>query len=507
MQAKHLFTGLVMTVTIIYSFSCKKSDDNLVYNSVVYQESQEDFPNPERGFFRYTQSTVDNFSPLPLNLLKQWRGLQPADGGNYSFYTSLVFRYYILEGYAGTGLPTAFLQQIDADAAAAREAGVKLILRFAYTVTTHAGACPEGFTCPPYGDAPKNIVLQHIAQMKPYFRRNADVIACMQMGFIGIWGELYFTDHFGDLSSNSIGKLLDNNWQDRSAVLAALLDALPPDRMVQVRVPQLKQRYVYGVQAPVNVSALTATEAYTGTEKARIGFHNDCFLSGIDDYGTYTDFGNSSSPRQSANSVLRSFSEADTKFVVVGGETCDDTYSPYNDCENAGKAQTEMRNYHFSYLNSAYNNTVNDDWQTGGCMGAIRKNLGYRFVLREGFFPSKAAPGEPFYISIALENLGYAALYNPRPVKLVLRNKADKKEFTADINTDPRTWYSGKISIEKTVVLPSSITPGEYELLLWLPDAYESIANRVEYAIRLANKDVWENNTGFNKLNATVVIQ
>ena len=83
---------------------------------------------------------------------------------------------------------------------------------FLYHYSSINGACPEGFICPPYGDAPKNIVLNHIAQLKPLLQDNADVIACMQMGFIGTWGENYYSDYFGDPSSNGKGKLIDKNW-------------------------------------------------------------------------------------------------------------------------------------------------------------------------------------------------------------------------------------------------------------------------------------------------------
>ncbi len=62
------------------------------------------------------------------------------------------------------------------------------------------------------GDAPKDIVFGHIAQLGPILTKNADVINCIQMGFIGTWGENYYTDFFGDAPTNANqGKLLDEN--------------------------------------------------------------------------------------------------------------------------------------------------------------------------------------------------------------------------------------------------------------------------------------------------------
>src|SRR5690606_17462643 len=136
---------------------------------------------------------------------------------------------------------------------------------------------------PPYGDAPVHIVLQHVQQLKPLLHKNADVIAVLQEGFIGIWGENYFTDYFGDASDNGAGVILDSNWQHRNRLLQALLDALPATRTVQVRTPQIKQRFVYGPRASINAAPLTEKEFLHGGYASRVGFHNDCFLASPDD--------------------------------------------------------------------------------------------------------------------------------------------------------------------------------------------------------------------------------
>ncbi|HEU4608293.1 MAG TPA: DUF4832 domain-containing protein, partial [Chitinophagaceae bacterium] len=424
--------------------------------------------------------------------LQQWRGLNNADGGNYQVYSTLVFRYFILDAFKNSALSNTFLQSVKNDFDIARAAGVKLIPRFAYTTTANSGSCPEGFNCPPYGDAPKSIVLQHISQLKPILTASADVIAVMQLGFIGTWGENYYTDYFGDASQNGQGKLLDNNWQDRIDIVNAVLDAIPADRMVQVRFPQLKQRTVYGITASVNVPALLSNEAFTTAAKARIGYHNDCFLSGVDDYGTYDDYGNSATPRQTANTVLRAYTKEDSKYVAVGGETCDDIYSPQNDCEPAGIAETEMTNYHYSYLNCAYNNAVNSDWQSGGCMMNIRKRLGYRFVLTEFTHPEEAKAGTAIPVSFTINNKGYASPFNERPVKLILRNSSSGQEYQYTLSTDVRKWFSGETTIETSVVTDGSLPAGKYELLLSLPDQYSSISAKPEFAIRFANANTWE---------------
>ena len=508
-----MFSGLI---SLLLSLTlCSKFDDPAIYippavDTIHYTESDADFPNPERGFYHPVEVHTKNgtYTSLNVDQIKNWRTLQQVEGGSYKIYSSLVFRQVVLEGYTHKDLAQFILDGVAKDFVAAREAGVKLVLRFSYTTNAKAGTCPEGFICPPYGDAPKNIVLRHIEQLKPLLQQNADVIACMQMGFIGTWGENYFSDYFGDPSGNGNNKLLNKNWIDKTDVLKALLDALPADRMIQVRTPQMKQRAVYGVNAPTSSAALTDAEAFTQTMKARIGMHNDCFLASADDYGTYVDYGNSSSPKVEANSILRAYAEADNKYVAVGGETCDDTYSPQNDCENAGFTQTEMRKLHYSFLNCAYNNDVNNDWETGGCMDNIKKQLGYRFVLRNGIFPIAATKaGYQCTCTLNLENVGYASPYNERPVKFIMRSTDSAKVYSYDVATDIRKWYSGTQSVQIKVITNAAMTKGKYDLLLYMPDKYSSIANRTEYAIRLANNDVWEEATGYNKLNATITIE
>ncbi|QKZ13907.1 DUF4832 domain-containing protein [Spirosoma sp. KUDC1026] len=476
---------------------------------IVYKESLADFPNPERGFYIPFGTSTENFKPLDKAVLLNYRRQpQQSSKASYSFFCSLIYRAYRLERFKTSPIDADFLQKIQADANTARSAGVKLILRFSYTDKTHSGDCPDEYKiCPPYGDASKPVVLAHIAQLKPLLQKNADVIAVLQMGFIGIWGENYFTDYFGDASLNHLGVVPDSSWRDRNEVLNALLDALPKERMVQVRTPQIKQRFVSGPQAPVAMSPMSEKEAFSQSTTARIGFHNDCFLASADDYGTFYDYGNSSSKRGPANEWLRRYFEADSRYTAVGGETCDDAFSPQNDCAPIGRAEQEMAAMHYSYLNAAYNNDVNNDWHTDGCMAKIRRNLGYRFVLEGATLPTKVRAGQALTCEINLKNVGYASPYNPRPLQLLLRHTTTKAVTVLNSQTDVRKWFSGPIQWRESITLPAGLQTGQYELLLNLPDAYASLANRSEYSIRLANEAVWEATTGYNRLNHTLVVE
>ncbi len=56
-------------------------------------------------------------------------------------------------------------------------------------------------------------------------------------------------------------------------------------------------------------------------------------------------------------------------------------------------------------------------------------------------------------------------------------------------------------------MLRADIPKSDYEILMFLPDAFSSIAARPEYAIRFANENVWEEKTGYNKLGFKIHVE
>lgn len=477
-------------------------------NHVIrFAEDSSDFANPERGFYIPIAVHASHFIPLDSNSLKQqFKGSVKYNGANYTIFPTLLLREYVLDSFVSSPLSKELLTLINHDLEAVTAAGIKTILRFSYINKTHSGTCAdkEGI-CPPYGDAPKQIVLEHIRQLEPLLKKHIAVIALLQEGFIGIWGENFYTDYFGDASENGPGYITDEGWAERNDVLKALLHALPKERMVQVRTPQIKQKYIGGAGASTATAPLNDAGAYSGMDAARIGFHNDCFLASTDDYGTYYDYGSSHQPKQPANDILRGYVSSDSRYVVVGGETCDDAFSPGNDCEPSGHAQQEMQKMHYSFLNTAYNNNVNNDWDSMGCISSIRKKLGYRIVPRKLVSPSVVKAGS-IHLEMNLENQGYAAPFNPRQVILVLRKLSGKREFFLPLSTNLRRWFTGNIVLNENIPIPSSVSPGRYELFLFLPDADLNLRTRPAYSIRLAGKDCWEASTGYNRLNATIEV-
>lgn len=414
---------------------------------VSYTASDEIIVNPERGFYKATSCEMGVSGALNVSTVKGYR-----DAGY-----SLIFRYFYLKNFRDKPLTDEALQAFDNDMAVMREAGVKCVLRFAYTSLE---------TEP---DAPLSIIETHLDQLKPYIAKNADVIAVWQAGFIGSWGEWYYT-------TNNL-----NNPTARAAVLDKLLEVLPENRVVQVRTPQYKQEYLKRTEA------LKPAEAYTQMKAARIGHHNDCFMASETDYGTY----------QNVTEDKKYLSQ-EGLYLPMGGETCPPSGISPADCT---KAQEEMRNLRWSYLNSDYYKGVNDRWIAQGCMDNIKREMGYRFVLTSGEYTTNVTPGHLIKVVLRLKNVGYTAPFNPRAIELVMRNVSDSTSYVLPLDVDPRKWKpKAENTIEVEAGLPADMPVGDYDIYLNMPDPMESLRDRPEYSIQLANKDVWEAETGYNSL-------
>ena len=470
-----------------------------------YTASTEDFPNPERGFYIQVDSYASAPSAVPLNLADYRNNGKNSPGNVYTAKISLVLRYFYLDTFVKSPISSNYLNSIQADFNSIRAQGDKAIVRFAYNKNRTR----------PFGEPSKAQILAHIAQLKPLLKKNSDIIAVLQAGFIAAWGENYFTDIF-----YTNGKATKQNWIDRADVLNALLAALPPERMIQVRTPQMKQKFVYGPAAPTSAAPINSTEAFSGSNASRIGFHNDCYLASSTDYGTFSDYdiGSKDSPQDMTN--LRNYLAQETRYAPMGGETCA-VNSPTDDCAAVGgNADPDMAFSHYSFLNEGYNHKVNDLWAKHGCMENIKRQLGYRLELISGVFRTEAQPGQTIPLTLNFQNVGFAAPFNPRGIELILRNTGTGQKFFAELSrdTDARRWLPGTNYVLKAqLLLPKNIPMGSYEMLLNLPDPAPSLYGNTAYSVRLANSnavssagavlgDVWEPATGYHHLRQTLAI-
>lgn len=432
----------ILLIFMICSFN---SAQNLVQKD--YIKSDEIISNPERGFSVYRSSPVTGAF---INSVKQYK-------------VSVVQRIYTIPQFNNSPLSDDFLFSVKSDLNAAREGGVKLVQRFSYTDNQNGA------------DAPLNIIQTHINQLKPIWEENYDVIVYIEAGFIGAWGEWYY-------SSNGL-----NNTEDRRTVLFSILDALPKDRAVVVRTPQYK-RLIFDDNTPI-----ASNEAFNKSNKSRTGAHNDCFLASSTDFGTYVD-----------NNIEgdKNYLNQDNMYVPQGGETCNP--SQFSDCNIA---PIDLERMHWSILNRDYHPTVLSGWKSEGCFDEIARRLGYNFTLINGEYTKDVKPGGQISIKLKIYNDGYANPFNPRNLEFILRNTVTKAKYRLVTNEDPRFWFSGdSISVDVSAGIVNEMPEGNYELLVHLADPEVLLHDRPEYSIRFSNESLWEDSTGYNSLDHVLEI-
>lgn len=423
---------------------------------INYSASDEIIFNPERGHYTHKSIANQNSSPLSLDVLNSIRDNQKI---------SLVFTLYYLGEFMDKPISDKMLQIIETNMNNLRQTGLKCVLRFAYK---------SNVKNEPW-DPPLEIINQHIKQLKPVLQKNGDVIASMEAGFIGVWGEWYYTTNFG---------YPPPDYSKRKLLLDAMLDALPSDRMICLRTPIFKMKlFEIGLD-----NYLTEQNAYNQSAIARIGHHNDCFLANNDDYGTYQNI-----------DAEKIYMEKDSRFVVVGGETCNP--SNYAECSNTLR---ELERFHWSYLNKDYHQGVINHWKSENCYDEIVRRLGYRFFLTEGQFDKYSHPGGSIRLELSIVNGGFAAPFNPRKLEIIIENESGVL-YRAILPDDPRRWMPGKFSINAEIGIPSDAPTGNYTIFMHLAPPEETLYRNPFYSIRLANEGIWDAKRGYNRL-ATINI-
>jgi len=343
-------------------------------------------------------------------------------------------------------LPASKLAEVTTWLDAVRSNKVKAVLRVLYHET-------ENFNPP---SAPLSYQQTHLQQLgdaalKPY----KDVILAFQAGGIGAYGEWYYAPP--SLISQS----------SRKTLLDSMFDASADNAFVMVRTPFYKQEYA-------------AAADDTGT------------------YGCYPSSNNCPSVSALENAVA-----LDSSVVPIGGETCNST--PRNNC---AETLAGMQRFGYSFVNTLWYTTIREKWQTQGCFNTITKKLGYRFELVAAELPDSVTPGTDFQISVSVKNVGWAPIYKERPVYLRMTDANGNELLYYDTEADARTWLPDgqTYTFDASFTAPASVDTEYVSLSLWMPDNDESNYRTPEYAVQMANVDVWDPVVGDNLLAATVPV-
>ena len=403
----------------------------------TFASSNDEFPAADRGFYVTPNDGEMNVATL-TSFAQEW--------GNRLFLYTID-----LSPYRGGALPSSFLADIDARFAALRGAGAKAVLMARYS---------DSSSCE---DAPLAIVKQHLAQLKPVYAANVDVIAYVRAGIIGAWGE-------GWCSTNGL-----HDEPGHSAVRDALFDAVPANLHVAFQ--------------PIDMQEWQSFP--------RAASKNDCFMASDDD--EYNFPGGLGTP-------LRSFAMARNDTVPYGGETCD------NGSSGGGQARTscadilsEGRAYHVAHLNQGYAPVFINRWKADGCFDEVRRSIGYRLALVTITHAKTSTGGAAFAVDV--RNDGWARTFSHRPLVVSLQNKttgAVVSGSSGDLN---------QVGSGKTVTFNVAVTapPGDYTVHVSAPDIYPTTATDPRFSVRFANANqgaqAWNDATGRFATGTSITVQ
>ena len=79
-----------------------------------------------------------------------------------------------------------------------------------------------------------------------------------------------------------------------------------------------------------------------------------------------------------------------------------------------------------------------------------------------------------------MKNVGFAPLYNPRVVQIVLENENAGQLFRFELDIDPRHWKPGKSYVlQERITLPGDVPGLEHVAACWIK--WPSLAHRTEW--------------------------
>ncbi|OUM62449.1 hypothetical protein PIROE2DRAFT_11246 [Piromyces sp. E2] len=386
------------------------------------QSFKKDIPNPNRGFYTTQITRLSKFKPLTKSHLQKL-----VDRGN-----TVLYRAYCLDTLRkAEHVSSDFIDKLQDDFDLVESVGMQLIIRIYYSYTKEDP------------DARLSVVKQHIKDLKSVLTKNAKNIFAIQIGYIGTYGEGYYTNEdFGDK-----GKISTKQWRNRYEVIKSVLLNTSPDTVILVRTPEIKINFL-------NSGILDTGDIVDEKNRNRLGYFNDCFLSSDDDVGTYE------------NNDEYNYVKKDTKNVPIVGETCRN-YKSRTNCESAVK---EMERMHFSSLNSEYNESVLNLWKEDGCYKEISERLGYQLRLSHLIATTESTANSMITFHAEGYNNGFSAPFDYKYAKIIL--KSDNMQCYKRIPIKATTWKAGGyFSICAYLQLPKNIRIGKYEYILEIADS------------------------------------
>lgn len=433
---------------------------------IDYTESLEDIENPERGFYY----------PVSIDLTPEGGDVKNLDENLVHLRVGIGAFSKAVNGEKDLEFTQEMLNTLNQNLANIKSNGGSVIIRFAY----------DNFDGEEDLEPSLEMILTHISQLKTIFSANKDVIAYVELGFFGPWGEMHSSDI---CTTDNVSKAIDE-----------MLKATPSNMKIGVRTPEY-----YAAWAKIDRGALNTNITKKGTDSYRIGLYNDGYLGSESDLGTFEN-----------REVEIAWLENQAVHTLYGGEVVANRASgtPLNTIDYISK---EAFRTHTTYLNSRWNDSVIASWKKEIYNGTdelykgqsgylyVANHLGYRFVLRKSELTNNINKNMNLKFKLDIENVGFGNLVNEKEVTIVLEKNGKMCELATNI--DPTIWNSTKTTnLNFEVDLPDDIEAGEWNVYLRISQ-YGNLQNDDNYnCIQFANKGIWNETIGGNYIGKIQVV-
>ena len=451
-------------------------------SGLSYAEGTENIVNPERGFYQALGRSI------PAEGRKAWWTTETFAVYTRSF--GIIHLRLGLESFSSAAGGKDGPVSEDALAALSvtleelRQAGGSAIVRFSYN---YEGRTENGR----YADwepAPE-LIETHIVQLGGVLAQNTDVVAAVETGMLGPWGEQHST------------ALATSGDEIFYRIVEAWLRIIPPTRTVSVRRPLYYLYWAnrkYGTH--LTLENLSEDAAKPGTDAGRVGVFNDGYLGSESDLGTFA-------AREEEVKWLSRRAEQ----TLYGGEVVADSVTGLlGEYNNVDYLEREAFLTHTSYLNIAWNDRVINAWKNtpydggnsvyAGCSDYdyVAAHLGYRLVLRKSELSASASGGGILRLRGSIENVGFGNVVNQKLAEIILDGEGER--YICSVAWDVRTVGSRKsVGYDWTFRLPSEMAEGNYRVYLRLRGADEKSVSALR-CLSFANEGIFDGQLGGNLL-------
>jgi hypothetical protein len=441
------------------------------FSYITYTLDNSVIANPERGFYEYTSTgSSGGYSLLTQSTLAGYRTNENV--------TVIQRQFFLRDFITGIPITNTYINNMQTDFDRIRGAGIKVIARFTYSSSLLTSTSSTAGMYQPT----KSQILSHIDDLKTVVNANKDVIVSIQAGFIGRYGEWYYTQGPEDSDPNLVGS---PDFGNKSTI-----NATQSNNRKEVVDYMLSQ---FDTSIPLQVRTVPIKQTFYPSGNSRIGIYNDSFLNTWGDSGTFTADSVGATPSLSEIAIFQIAS----LNAPISGET-NGTNSVTLSRTDGPNAKIELDFYNWSLINRDYFPAVIASWTASGDFDIISRDLGYRFQLNSTKFSRN---GNSLNIIIDITNIGYANSFKSRSAYIVFKNNSTSATYSYQITTDVNTWYTNVI-LNQTFDI-SGLPSGSYNSYIWLPDNNVTLSTRPEYSIRFSNTGTWDSITGYNNLNQT----